>query len=421
MQKKTGPLTSRIIRILLVIAILSVGVGISVYWFKNKPSTKRGRPSRQARLVEVTPLALRTENVVIHAMGTVFPSQKVQVSFSVAGKIVWINPKIIPGGFLSTGELIAKIDSKDYEINLEQKRAEFAKVQADKEMEMGQQAIARKEIEFLDQNLPEADKSLMLRKPQLEKIKAAVNSASSAVQKAELDLTRTSIFTPFNSIIQAKHVEVGTLASVGSPVGTIYGNKEYWIEVLVPQDDLKWIEIPGINSTKGSQVRIYNEQVWNGQRFRTGDILKMKPELDPNSRMAYIIVKINDPLDLEMPMGKRLPLLSGSYVKIAILGKEMKDIIKIKRNYVRDGNMIFLMKKPENILDSRKIEVIWSDATHIYTRDLLAGEYLVTTDIGSPIDGMALRTAEMQGDKLETDKTGHRSDRVTGKQKGSRK
>ena len=226
MRKTVTTWISRIIRFMIVIAILSAGAGISVYWFKHRPSTKRGRPVSLSRLVEIKPLAKVSEKVLVHAMGTVIPSQNIQVGFRVAGKIVWINPRIIPGEFLSAGELIAKIDTQDYEIALEQQRVELAKAQADKELEMGQQAVARKELEFLDQNPTEKDKSLMLRKPQLNKINAVIKGAQAAIKKAELELKRTSIYIPFDSIVQAKHVEIGALANVGSPVVTIYGKKE---------------------------------------------------------------------------------------------------------------------------------------------------------------------------------------------------
>ena len=392
MSTNTYNFKNKSIRFLLVVMILFAGAGISFYWFKNKPSTKRSRPEQKARLVEIKPLTLISENVIVNTMGTVVPSQKVQVGFRVAGTIVRINPGIIPGAFLPKGTLIAKIDKQDYEIVLEQKQGELAKAMADKAMEMGQQAIALKEIELLDQHLSDADKSLVLRKPQLKKINAMIKNALSSVKKAKLDLKRTSVFSPFDSIVQDKHVEIGALAGIGSPLVTLYGTKEYRVEVLIPQDDLKWIEVFNINDKKGSEVRIYNEQAWGVQNFKTGYILKMKPELDSKSRMACIIVRINDPLDLKKSAEKRLPLLSGSYVKVAISGKKIKDVIKINRNYIHDGNTIFLLKTPENILEIRKIEILWSDASYIYTKDLLKEKFLITTDIGSAVDGMALRT-----------------------------
>ncbi len=388
---------SRLIRFLIAITILGSGAAISVYWFKNKPSTKRGRPTPRARLVEVKPLARVAEKVVIHAMGEVAPSQKAQIECRVAGKIMWINPNVIPGGILAAGDLIARIDQQDYEIALEQKRAELAKVQADEHLEMGKQAVARKEIEFLDQRPPKADQSLMLRKPQLEKIKASLKDARASVRKAQLDLERTSVYAPFDCIVQSKLLEIGALASVGAPVAAVYGTSQYWIEVLVHQDNLQWIEIPGVNSMQGSRVTISNDPAWDGQGRRAGRILKMKPELDSNSRMACLIVQVDDPMDMDKPVQARLPLLAASYVKVAIQGKEMLDVVKIARNDVRDGNRVFLMTKPQNTLAIRKIEIVWSDAESVYTLDdLLEGKLLVTTDIGAPVEGMALRTADMQ-------------------------
>ena len=58
-------------------------------------------------------------------------------------------------------------------------------------------------------------------------------------------------------------------------------------------------------------------------------------DLDPNGRLARLLISIDDPLNLKANHDQ-LPLLLGSYVTVNIAGKTMENIMVIPRDAIRN-------------------------------------------------------------------------------------
>jgi len=181
---------------------------------------------------------------------------------------------------------------------------------------------------------------LLLRRPQLEMAKAAVSAAEAALEKAQLDLERTVVLSPFNAMVQSKNVDLGSQVSTGTMLASLVGTDEYWVEVSVPVDELKWIDIPGYNAKSGSPVRVYYESAWGKDMFRTGTVERLMTDLEPQGRMARLLITVKDPLQLQSNPEKRHPLILGSYVRVEINGVEVPGIAKIPRAAIREGKQV---------------------------------------------------------------------------------
>ena len=75
-------------------------------------------------------------------------------------------------------------------------------------------------------------------------------------------------------------------------------------------------------------------------------------------------------------------------------GVEMREAVYIPRAAVREGNRVWLMT-PDRRLAIKDVEIIYSETDGVFVRGLNAGETLVVSTLISPVEGMALRTAEM--------------------------
>ena len=65
------------------------------------------------------------------------------------------------------------------------------------QLEEGEAEVARREWERMHPD-EEPSSPLVLREPQFESIQAQVSAARAAVQRAKLDLERSSVFAPFD-------------------------------------------------------------------------------------------------------------------------------------------------------------------------------------------------------------------------------
>ncbi len=382
------------IRLLLGLTVLIVGAGISIYWMTHRPTAQRRPPQPEATLVDVSRVQTRDEQVVVRAMGPVVPVASIQLASRVSGQIVEVSPHFMPGGHFNEGEKILQVEQKDYSLAVEQRKSELVKAQRDLKLEMGQQSVAQREYELLEQEVQEEDKELLLRQPQLEMAKAAVSAAEAALEKAQLDLQRTVIVSPFNAMVQSKNVDLGSQVSTGTMLASLVGTDEYWVEVSVPVDELKWISIPGYNGKNGSTVRVYYQSAWGKDAFRVGVVKRLMTDLEPQGRMARLLITVKDPLQLQANPEKRHPLILGSYVRVDIDGVEVPDIAKIPRTAVREANEVWVVS-PDKKLDIRTVSIVWSGNDHVYISDGLDdGDLLIMSSLGAPVQGMPLRTTD---------------------------
>lgn len=386
--KKSGAIA---IGYLIPAAIILAGIGFTKYQMDTRPQAKQEKPPLQARLVDVQTAQLTNITSTVSAMGTVVPAKMTTLYPEVAGVVLSLSEEVIPGGLIDAGQALIQIDSKDYEAIVAQRQSELAKAQLNLKLEYGNQTVARLEYQLLEEAVGEQDQELVLRRPHLEEAQAAVQAALAALEKAQLDVRRCTIKSPFNAVIQKKHVDPGTRVSPSTPLLTLLGTDEYWIEILVPVHQLRWIEIPKENSQQGSRVTVFNNAGWGEGISREGRVLRLLGQLEEQGRMAQLLVSVSNPLGLSDGSSALPPLLIGSYVRVEIEGQPIESVIEVKRNYLRDGNTVWIMND-QNKMEIRPVQIIFRNAEAVYVTDgIKPGEQIVTTDISAPVEGMPLR------------------------------
>jgi len=384
----------RVCRLLLAAAILAAGFGVSLHWLMNRPAAQRRSREREAALVEVRALRPGVETVTLRAMGTVVPARSIQLAARVSGQTVQVSPKFVPGGRFNAGERILQIEQKDYELVVEQRKSDLTRVESELKLELGRQSVAQREYELLGQEVQKEDEELLLREPQLAMAEAAVSAARALLDQARLDLQRTAVTAPFNCTVLSRSVELGSQVSVGMGLASLVGTDECWIQALVPTDELRWIRIPGFKDTTGSAARVYYEPAWGPDVARGGAVVGLMTELEPEGRMAMLLISVKDPLQLSSPAERPRALILGSYVRVEIDGRELRDVVRVPRTALRDGDRVWLMST-DGTLDIRDVTVAWSGNDYVYVSEGLSdGDLLVTSDLAAPVAGTALRTTD---------------------------
>jgi RND family efflux transporter MFP subunit len=378
-------------RLVLPLVVVLLGIGIAMTLVTTAPRAKREPAVRQARLVEVVPVERGDVVVEVEAMGTVMPAREVMLQPQVSGEVLRISEDLLPGGRLRQGRELLRIDPADYALALRQREAELAQAQSMLRIEEGQQAIAQREFELLGEPAATQDSTLMLRQPQLQSVRASVAQAQAALERARLDLQRTRILAPFNAIVQSREVNAGTRVTTASRLATLVGTDQYWLELAVPVDQLRWLAIPGINGKRGSLVRIYNESAWGAKSYREGRVIRLAGDLESEGRMARLLVAVEDPLALQAEQAGMPVLLLNSYVRAVIEGETLRDVAEVDRSLLRDQDRIWIMG-PAGRLQIRPVSIPFRNRDTVLISDgIAAGEQLVVTDLATPVEGMALR------------------------------
>lgn len=386
----------RILRAIPVILVLAVGGGIAGILASARPEADKGAPEDLSLPVAVMEVNPRPERIVVSATGTVVPARRLSLMPEVSGRVIEVNGNLVPGGLVKKGEILVKIDKRDYNTALRQARARLEEARSALKIEEGRQEVARREWELFHsgEDLPNARKELALRKPYLANAKANLSSARAAVEQAKLNLERTEIEAPFDAVVQAESVEVGAMIGPQSPVATLIGSEDYWVRASVPVDHLEYINLPDREGQDGAMVRVTQKSGEGVIIERQGQIIRLLGDLDPVGRLARILIRVDDPLGLESGGQERLPLLLDAYVRAEIGGPELPAAYVIPRSAVHEGDQAWFMDQSDS-LDIRELDVVWRREDDVLVVEgIEPGDRVVTSNITTPLQGQKLRVAE---------------------------
>ncbi|PRZ00625.1 RND family efflux transporter MFP subunit [Marinilabilia salmonicolor] len=375
--------------------ILLAAAALVVVVFLTEPTAQRESATREtAMLVDVITVERGNYRPVIMTTGTVEPVREISLSPRVSGEIVRRAGVFDPGQSVRAGTLLLKVDDADYQNTYALRKGDLEEARANLTIEKGRQDVARRDFEQSQLTLSDERKALVLREPQLKTAEAAVMAAESALDQAALDLQRTSVVAPFDALILERNVDVGSLVSPGQDLGRLVGTENYWVVAAVPQSMLRWLVFSGDGSVEnGAEVKIFNSSAWGPEGYRTGVLQKMVGELEESTRLVKVLISVPDPLGITESREYLPELLIGSFVEVEIEGREIEDVVRLSRDYLRNQNTVWVMH--DGKLKIRKVDVKLTDAGNAYIKSGLEdGDQVVTTNLATVVEDAPLRVEE---------------------------
>lgn len=383
-------------------AILGGAVAAIIVINQTEPTAQKDKSSRKSSaLVETVTIERGTYSPRLVVLGTVEAAQDIVLSPRVRGQVTEMSEKLVPGGMISEGELLFRIDAADFQNTVSIRKSELAQVEASREIEQARQRLAEKELKMLEGSIDGTNRSLVRREPQIASIEAQVSAAKAAVERATLDLERTTVYAPFAAQVLSRSVNVGSQIGPGDEVARLIGLKEYWIMAAVPVRTLRWVQFPesveGSEANpesenvpvgvEGSKAILRNPDVWGEGVERHAKIERMIGTLDNQTRLARVLIVVDDPLGKE---SGEPPLILNSLIETEIEGRPIVDVIRLKRDYVRENDTVWVMV--DNKLQIRATEVVFRDIEFAYiSAGLETGDEVVTTTLATVAEGVALR------------------------------
>lgn len=367
--------------------ILAASAAAIVVIQRTEPTAKQIDAKRvSAALVETLTVERGTYSPRLVVLGTVQAAQDIVLAPRVGGLIVEISPEFAPGETVTQGDLLLRIDPVDFENALSIRKSELEQTEATLEIEQGRQTLAEKELTLLEGTIDEMNTALVLREPQIASINAQISAAKSEVERAQIDLDRTSITAPFDAHILSRSVNVGSQVDAGDELARLVGIEEYWIMASVPIRSLRWVMFPDSDG-QGSSVELADPNSWPDGIWRPAKVSRMIGTLDEQTRLARVLITVDDPLARKSDAP---PLILGTLLEAHIEGRPIEDVVRLSREHIHDGDTVWVMVDQE--LEIREAEIMFRDADHAYVRDgLNDGDEVVTTTLATVANGIRLR------------------------------
>ena len=376
-------------QLLLSFAMLSIAVVLATVMYLNSPPSKLAEPKEHIVTVDAIEVVREDIYIPVQAQGTVTPVRQTSIISEVKGRIVEVSDNFNVGSFVREGDVLLRIDPRDYQTNLLRAQAALASTDSILAQEKGRAQVARQEWNKLpkgSQRSKEA-KDLYLRVPQLELAKAQVLAANADLNTARDNLERTIITAPYDALIRNKQSDLGQFVSTGSALAELFSVDSAEVRLAIPQSKLAYLDLPGVEGyhSDESGVELYTDVAGEVTQW-TATLERTEGVFDERSRVLYTVVRIDDPYGLK-PDAHSPPLRIGTFVHASIRGKKLPGLVALPRYILRPGDLVWVIDEQMK-LQNRKVTTLRTGGDKIYvSAGLDDGELVSLTSLDATQTG----------------------------------
>lgn len=227
----------------------------------------------------------------INLPGIVEPWVKFNIVAEVRGEVT--EKRIEKGTPIKEGDVIAVLDSEDYEIALQAVKASY------------ETALASKK------RLEKLYKEQLASRSQLDDITAQVEQFRAQLDSAALNLERCTIRSPISGIINNLYIDQGQYMNVSDPVAEVLQMDKVKVIVGIPESD-----VSAVNTVDTFEVKLdaLNGKVFEAEKYflsRSGD---------PRARLYNLELAIDN------PEGEILP---DMFARVDIVKQKVADALSV--------------------------------------------------------------------------------------------
>jgi RND family efflux transporter MFP subunit len=336
------------------------------------------------RVREVNPEPIQ---LTVSSQGTVVPNTESALIPEVSGRVVWISPSLVNGGYFEAGEPLLRLEDNDYRSTLDRARAALTRAEAEFE-----------HARFEYQRLKSLEEKQLASRSQIENQlrgyrvqEAALQDARAAFEQARRDLARTEIKAPFSGLVREESVDIGQFVSRGTTVATIYAGDQAEIRLPIADRQLAFLNLPVGHRGElppEQQPDVTLSAEYAGQTLTwQGKIVRTEGQIDISSRMVHVIARVsNEEQDV--------PLNVGLFVNAEIEGLLVEEVVVMPRNALRNGNRVLVVDE-NNRLHYRDIQPLRLYRDQVLIKSgLQRGERVCISPLQTAIEGMAVQPVD---------------------------
>jgi len=421
-----------------LLALLIGILGMTKLASLKKPPAEAKLEERSLR-VEAQIIKPEDVPVFITGYGEIKALDVVSISPEVSGRIVAIHPRLEVGETVTKGEILFRIDPRDYRAALSEAQATTAQLKNTIIRLKKQYDIDRQRLKTLQRNrdlaaaeferlrklfekdsvgtrsgVESAEQYMNSAKDQADqmeqtvtlnpiRIKEAENSLAAAQARQDLAavrLKRTEVRAPFNGRVTSVNLEKDQYVVPGQSVITLADDSV--LEILVPidsRDAKQWLQFNGTRAGQGAAwfaglkpvncnirwTEDNNGRIWSGRLHR---VVKFERQ----TRTLTVAVRIDSTGTVGGGQGT-MPLVEGMFCTVQIPGRTLTDVFRIPRQAVSFENTVYTVVA--NRLKTISVKVARFEGDYAYVSDgLNPGDTVVTTRLIDPLENALIQITD---------------------------
>ena len=368
-----------IIPLIIVVVFIFGAAGLMATAPVLEPTAKKPVPTT-VRIVEVEPKSVR---LMVNSQGSVMPSTESQLIPEVSGRVVWMSPNLVAGGYFTEGQLLVRVDDVDYRNSLERAQATLERAEAEEQH-------ARYEYQRLESL---AERNLTSRSQLENSLRAQrvaganLRDARANYEQAQESLDRTQMSAPFTGLVRSEAVDIGQFISRGSAIATLYASGQVEVRLPIADRQLAFLDLPPTlrgELPEGLRPKVTLTAEYAGQQLVwQGEIVRTEAEIDVSSRMVQLVARVPN-------IDGQTPLTVGLFVNAKIEGLLAEDIVTLPRSALRNNGQV-LVVDTDNKLQFRTIKQLRLYQDNVLVKSGLSrGERVCLSPLQTAIEGMTV-------------------------------
>jgi len=439
----------RVLGWLLPVLILGAAAAAFMFLGSQKPPPRREAAAPTAVAVRTTPLQKMEGRIEIDADGVVVPLREVTLAAEVPGRVLRKSEACRAGQSVKAGDVLFEIDPRDYQLevqrlegevrqaalNIEEIDEELAQNVSSTELSRRQVDLAGREVGRLDNlkanrivteteheralreeltatnalTMLQGQKRVLIKRR--ERFTEAQSLASTMLERANLDLSRTQIVAPVDGVVVEDKVEQDSFVAKGTPLVMLEDTSAVEVKTSLRMDELAqvWGGRPaggnglGAHDLPDAPARVVFTL---GDRTYEWDGVLSRQEgrgLDEKTRTLPCRVLVANPANVKaidrygatmatLPPEAPRSLLRGMFVDVLVQVNVPQPLVSVPQEAVRPSGEMFVMRDDKLVIMRPRPFHSGGGVVALKEADsgLLPTDRVVTSQLANPREGMQL-------------------------------
>ena len=366
----------KLIKLILIISVLAL---IGWYFFYiPKESSKFGKSD--IITVNIATAKIADVDIYLSGLGNVTPLNNAVIHTRVDGQLMKLN--FTEGKIVKEGELLAQLDARPFEAQLEQAQGQMIKDTA--LLDDAKITLSRYKTLFAQDSI--AKQQLDTQASLVKQYEGAVKNDQGQVDSAKLQIDYTKITAPFTGIAGLRQVDIGNIVHASDANGVVVIAQTQPITAIftLPEDNIPQIMQHLQNGAK------FIAEAWdrdNKNKIATGLVTAVDNQVDQTTGTIK--------LRAEFPNADNA-LFPSQFVNVKFRLDTKKSVVTIPSAGVQtgaQGSFVYLTK-PDNTVSVQNIKIgaKQNDIVEVET-GLKAGDVVVIDGVDNLRDGAKVEIA----------------------------
>ena len=351
-----------------------------------------GQQQQQTSAVSVKAMMALQQDTPLSAeyAGQVRGLDEVKIMPRVSGTVT---EKYVTGGqFVTAGQPLYKIDSRQYESAVLSARANLAQSQA----KLNNATIDLQRDQTLLASNAISEQTVTTQQAQVNQYQALVDANQALLKKAQEDLDDTLVYAPMDGRVDVNDVAVGTYAVAGQTTLMTLGSvNPVYVQFSISETEyLKFMNLHNLNSGTMNDATV-SITLSNGQQYPIqGKLVQADRALSENTGTLSVKAMFDNPQGI---------LLPGMFARVRLGGETVPNAILVPQRAVQQilEKTFVIVVGADNKSETRAVELGEKVGSYyIIKSGINAGDKVVVEGLTKLQAGMDLNVTDVTAEQM---------------------